>query len=217
MYPYNNLPVNPAGPSPQIIQQTNDYYYASQIELTIKQAENECELAKKQAEKNLEIVASAEKQMQRSDIKEISKMRSAQVEITWEGEVFYFKNGFRQRAECKVSFKIINMFLLSSGKEDRKILALNYLRGNQSGEVYFWTDQLEEREISRKFNMNGLNCGLSREREKEFRQSLIQYCMSQAEERWLPKQHGWYFRNDKWHFAFPEDQTWEEVSNYAGK
>lgn len=218
----------PAYPSPAIIQQAADANYLHQVEAVAQQQsmqmdleqlaqKYELELKKEEAKKRLEVSADDEKQMHNSDIKDLSEMHTRAVELTSDGKILYSKEGFRSKSELKVPFTIPDALVLRCVKDNRKVLALGYKMEKRCGGIYLWTDRLDDRMISRKFNAAGLTCGLSRAREMDFRRCLIQKCILTAEEKWIPERHGWYMCEEELWFAFPEELTWEEVTYYAGE
>lgn len=144
-------------------------------------------------------------------------MQPSELEIVSDGRILYSRKGFESVAELKVPFQIPGVVLFRCENSDRSILSIGYVRGNQKGGVYIWTDKLDDRTVNRKFNESGLTCGLAKGKEADFRSLLVQKCIKLAHEKWVPPRHGWYWTEGEARFAFPEDFTWREVAGYAGK
>lgn len=213
-------------PSPDAVQQIADFNSQwaarrameeqhNQTELNHIAAKNEIELRMEVAKKKINVAANDENIMHRSDLNALSEMNISRVEITSDGHILYTKKGFERDAELQVPFSLQDYIILTGAQGDRKVLAVGYNIKKRRNGLYIWSDRLDDRTISRKFDGAGLTCGLSRERERNFRRLLIQKCMSTAEEQWIPKRHGWYMRNEEMQFAFPEALTWKEVTQFA--
>lgn len=186
----------------------------ARVRLQEETARAQIELAKRA---EIEEICTSEKRQRAEDRANIASLRCLQkteVVLTNDGEVEICKELFGATKTDRSNFRIVNYAILQSQLQDeeKEVLAIEFVCEGKKKKVFLDTSKLSAKVLNQKFNKAGIHFKFSQRKEAELRENLVIKLQGIAPITVIPESHGWY-RDDagELKFAFPEDQTWEEV------
>jgi len=186
---------------------------AMQLHVTEATQKAAIEIYKKKAMEDISTQAAAERDKQRADISSRRELQITNVEIQQGGKIRISRELFGDDFIGAVPFTYVQSFMLEcSGNENEKILYVKLSsKDKREIEVYMDPEKLEDHYINKKCNSAGICFGFSHAKETLVRKILIDRVRSLAKPVPLCPKHGWYEKDGRIGYAFPETCTWEEV------
>ena len=171
---------------------------------------------KKMAEEENKTKEVAKREMNRADIASIGSLQRTFVNISSSGQVVVGKEQFGKDLSGMAGFwvaKCRRLFCLND--DTSSILQAQFCRENMTSTLFLLVEEMNAKSIGDAFREAGIAFGFKSAKEKFCRELLIAELLKMAEKVSLPKNHGWYRSKDELCYAYPEDETWEEVKVYA--
>ena len=173
------------------------------------------ELAKKAEITRLTTEKEATVALYRANISMSRDTMKTDIYLDTDGTIVVTKELFGGTKCTPVPLQITEYRILQGDEDGKKILhvkfALPYAKYTDPIEVYFDTDEIDDKKILKKFKKAGLDLGFAERIEKELIVRLVSKLIRSGKTVVIPQKSGWYASKNCLKFAFPKELTMKEV------
>lgn len=190
--------------------------YRANCELAVAMTKADIELRKKSLEAQIRENEHERMEKIRSDVRSARELQKKEVFIDLEGNLEIRKEMFGVDRSDHLKFRVLECCVVDCQVVNRPILMASFvLTDKMQKTLIIRIDDMDDRNVNKKFNQIGVRFGFSREKETFLRQLLLGKLLRTAEVRLLPFSFGWYREDTIWKFCFPGDLCYKEVEKNA--
>jgi len=191
--------------------------YAHQQRLAVETYLSRLSVEEKLEKALISIQTEEKKAKIRADVAEKANYRKCTLYFTTDGRVKFNQELFGETLQDVLPFRVKKSWrLLARDKPNEpEILCINLKLENEE-EKYIFLDleNVNQSKIKKAFHREGIHLGISAKKEAEILETLVYLLVDNANMVEIPTHYGWFRKNDKWEYVFPDKFILEEIKNW---